>query len=179
MTAENLPPIDPIEQLSLASKINALCDVEQVFNPQTQVEDAQQIVRALARRIEPGEAAITVIARPGKNKSIRGATEQGEVNVSTQQDQNKIWKSGKVDEYKIGAYVVTQKNVRGKRAKMSFEHFWGRSEELIKGPQVKTYIRYKRETLEVTEIGRIQPRWMVISNVRLVTFRNRPLWKKN
>lgn len=177
MTAENLPPIDPIEQLSLASKINDLCDVEQVFNPQTQVEDAQQIVVALARRIEPGEAAITFVTRPGKNKSIKGATEHGEVNVSTQQDQNKIWRSGKVDEYKIGAYVVTQKNVGRKRAEMKFEHFWGRS---LMEPQVKTYVRYKRETLEVTEIGRIQPRvWMVIRGAQWITDKDKPLWKKN
>jgi hypothetical protein len=178
-----LPPRD---QYATSLKINRLCDSidKNTFNPAAQIADAQAIVDALHSKIKP-RSKVSVgggISYPSSG-DIRGATDIGEVRMSTEERKIKKVQLG-INEYRIGEYVATKYEEKD-RATMVFEHFWDRGavNEIFEAYAKRTVIEYDNESLKIREISFLTPlrksvKFLFIS-LNMITYQKTSVWKKS
>ncbi len=120
--------LEPNEQMILAAKVNRLCEVDdEKFGPENLAE-AEEIVRKLDSRIQRSGMSIRIHNRSkGKSTVSRGATPQGEINASFDDEKTSKTIIGKVNEYRIGGYVVEKSRFRRTNC-LRLEPFFGRGE---------------------------------------------------
>lgn len=186
MTGERDGYLEPQEQLVMAAKVNRLCETAiEDFDPETQVQDAQDIVNALDSRVLnsksiSGSASIT---RSSKSQVKAGATNAGQANVSFDETKRSEVRFG-VQEYRVGFYVA-KKYKDGKQSILEFEHFWdrGKVNETFKVYQTRTEIVYENESLEIVAINKRVPKtrtlFPIVIEIKATTYSKVPLWQKS
>ena len=158
MATEKDGYLPPHQQLVLAAKVNRLCEVlPKNFDPETQVEDASEIVRLLDPRLQTQRGFQLIFSRRGRSDSsiLAGATNAGQINYKTESESERQVKFN-IKEYKIGGYVAT-KVCWWKDATIILEDFWNpHADGTDLGVlEPKTIIRYNPKLLDVRRITRV------------------------
>lgn len=161
----------------LAAKVNRLCEIDdEEFGPENLAE-AEEIVRKLDSRIQSSGSSITITGNSkGKSTISRGATPQGEMNVSFNDEKKSEVRIGKVDEYRIGGYVVIKRG-SGRMNTLKIEPFFGRGEtnEALEENDEHTKISYD-DSLAIKKISRHYPVRRKFLGVTLITYAPKILW---
>lgn len=119
--------LPPNEQLIIGAKVNRLCEVSvEEFDPESQVRDAEEIIRALHPRMKPTNNSNLEVnmTHKGASKMMAGETGFGQVNTSFDSTEIKNFRVG-IEEYRIGGYISTLQNYKTFSV-LIFEHFWDR-----------------------------------------------------
>ncbi len=119
--------LPPEQQLIIGAKVNRLCEVSvEEFDPETQVADAEEIVRALQPRMKPTNQANAELNMTHKSdyKIMAGETGFGQVNTNFDSTESINLKLG-IEEYRIGGYVAKLRVFKSFSG-LEFEHFWDR-----------------------------------------------------
>lgn len=178
--------LPPQEQLIIAAKINRLCEATpETFDPEIQVQDAQDIVNALNSRLKPSDLISGTLSKTSSSHSVvrAGITNAGNVNASFDETKTKKIEFG-VENYRIGNYVAI-KYVKKNTSRISFEHFWDRGMVNIafKKPPERTWINYDSETLKISYIGIglpiIKEFSLFSAAIIVITYRDILLWRKS
>lgn len=191
MTGERDAYLEPQEKLVIAAKVNRLCETAiEDFDPETQVQDAQDIVNALDSRVLNSKSisSIASVTRSSKSQVKAGATNAGQVNTAFDETKRSEVRFGE-REYRIGFYVAT-KYKGGKQSKLDFEHFWDRGEvnETFEVDQTQTEIVYENKTLEIVAINKQIPKtrtlfpiialFRISARISATTYSRVPIWQK-
>ena len=170
------------EQLIVAAKVNRLCEANpETFDPETQVQDAQDIINALSPRTKPHgkfSGGISYISTY-KSEAKAGATNSGNVNASF--DETKIKKAEfGVEEYRIGNYVASKYTGRNTTL-IIFENFWDRDmvNEAFEKNAEETRVEYDTKSLGVQKISVGVPKRRNIACLSITTYQDVPLWQKS
>lgn len=158
MATERDGYLPPQQQLILAAKVNRLCEVlPENFDPETQVEDASEIVRLLDARLQTQRGFQFTYIRSGKSESsvFAGATNAGQVNASVEAETVRQARFN-IKEYKIGGYVATKVHL-WRDATIILEDFWDpQADGIDLGVlEPKTIIRYDPSLLDISRITRV------------------------
>ena len=170
--------LEPNEQMILAAKVNRLCEVEdEKFGPENLAE-AEEIVKKLDSRIQRSGMSMRIRSRSeGKSTVSRGATDQGEMNASFDDEKTSEATIGKVNEYRIGGYVVVKSRFR-RTNHLRFEPFFGRGEtnEGLEKNDGYTVIFYD-DSLAIKKISRHYPFRRNFLGVGITTLAPKVLWE--
>jgi len=171
--------LEPNEQMILAAKVNRLCEVEdEEFGPENLIE-AQEIVRKLDSRIQRSGMSLRISSKSkGESTVSQGATPQGEMNVSFDDEKKSEVRIGKVDEYRIGGYVVVKSRSRRINC-LRFDHFFGRGEtnEVLERMDGYTAIFYD-DSLAIKKISRNYPIRRNFLVALVTTYAPKVLWEQ-
>ena len=173
---------NPGEQLRLSNLVNRFCVRKaEEFDPVVHVDEAREIVKALAPKVESFSSRYWFEQFPATSKdptlNIKGVTDLGEVTAQLKKlNELKPDISLRKEEiYRIGAYMITKFKVPGGFSVLNFKHF-------MKHGVVNRYmgnfppywqIFYDEKSLEPTTISETQ------SKVRefKIPFKSKPFYK--
>lgn len=170
--------LEPNEQMILAAKVNRLCEVDdEKFGPENLAE-AEEIVRELDSRIQRSGMSLRINSKSkGKSTVSRGATSQGEVNASFDDEKTSETIIGKINEYRIGGYVIVKSCVK-RINHLRLEPFFGRGEtnEALEKNDGYTVISYD-DSLAIQRISRHYLVRRTFLGVSLTTYAPKVLWE--
>ncbi len=170
--------LEPNEQMLLAAKVNRVCEVkDEEFGPENLAE-AQEIVSKLDSRIQRSSMSLRIGSKSkGESTVSQGATPQGEMNVSFDDEKKSEIRIGKVDEYRIGGYIVVKPHY-GRTNALRFDHFFGRGEtnEALEKNDGYTVIFYDGR-LEVKTISRKYPVRRNFFGYQIITYAPKVLYR--
>lgn len=179
---EELAYLEPKKQLLIAAKVNRICAAEAEDFDYKLIEDAQEVVYALASRIKPSsDVRIFVkIATPGT--STKGETDHGEFSFSSGEKRKNLTLIGRVDKYRIGNYIA-QKFTKGKLSKLSFKDFFGAggTDMALENYKPATQIVYQQEDLSLVNIKRANPKVtkLGLGFINIIRYDYVFLWEKD
>jgi len=174
--------LDPQEQLRIGALVNRLCEVSPGdFDESTQVPEASEIVKALDPKIEATKSRFTAsVSHTSTSESsvMGGATDQGNVSTSFEETKKRGVRIGKILEYRIGMYVATRRDKKGK-SNLYFQHFWDRGEigEVFEREQPTTGITYRKDGLELLVISKLVPKARNLGFLTVTTYQRLELWR--
>ena len=172
------------ELFALAAQVNAFCETTpDDFDPTIHISEARTIVETIDPRIKKSSGIRVSTWGKRKGTSIKGATEHGDISIST--DTTPYEKSFGGKEYRIGNYVVTKMPFSFGRSSLYFQHFWERepSSRVVDTPTSYRRIVYQKKTLDPIAIAQVDypPKTVRLGHrtYTLYAFSHRTtLWKK-
>lgn len=172
--------LEPNKQLLIAAKVNRICAAGAEDFDEQLIEDAQEVVYALASRIKPSSATRLYGELNTPGTSIKGETDRGEFSFSNGENKKSFMLIGRVDEYRIGSYIA-QKFAKGKLSELWFKDFFGAggADMALENYKPATQITYQQEDLSLVSIERANPKVARLGFIKITRYDYVSLWKKD